>query len=181
MGALSSLVLDGGFDCGFQELLYGPFHLFWNAGDLGQWLDPTGLGVTAIDGFDPFVATAQSYNGSGANPELLTSPTPPTLGTTWMPRVDTAGHPGASTTALFGHAAPHSGSFFAFGELLVNPASRRLFRATARVSAGASTYALPVPDDALFAGRRAFVQGFLLTPGSGITATNGLEVRFNCP
>lgn len=33
---------------------YGRFFNFWNDQNLGQWLDPNGTGVTAIDGFDPF-------------------------------------------------------------------------------------------------------------------------------
>jgi hypothetical protein len=53
------------FVCGAQNAWYGRFDGFYNAFNLGQWLDPLGTGALEIDGFDPFAAPPVI---SGINP-----------------------------------------------------------------------------------------------------------------
>lgn len=48
------------FTCGNQTAWYGRFSGFWGAGNLAQWLDPAGTGVTVTDLFDPNGGTGPS-------------------------------------------------------------------------------------------------------------------------
>lgn len=41
------------FTCN-QTAFFGRFDQFWNANNIGQWLDPIGTGQTSLDGLDPF-------------------------------------------------------------------------------------------------------------------------------
>ena len=46
------------FTCGIQTAWFGRFDLFYNAGNLGQWLDPAGTGAVTLGGYDPFANLA---------------------------------------------------------------------------------------------------------------------------
>ena len=56
------------FTCGAQTAWYGRLDLFYNAFNLGQWLDPAGTGTIVLDGLDPFAA-----------PPVITSISPDTV------------------------------------------------------------------------------------------------------
>jgi hypothetical protein len=95
---------------------------------------------------EPLVAAAPTRNGSGVNPTCYSSTTLPVLGSTWMAQVATSGHPGANLTFILGYAAPSSGTLPAYGELLVDVASPRLFRISAVPVGGIATYSIGVPS-----------------------------------
>jgi hypothetical protein len=167
-----------GFSCNNQLTNYGRFGLFWTARNLGTYLDPLGTGVVELDGFDPFAATATVYNGSGLNPVILSSTTPPALGSTWMADVDTSAYPSATSTYLLGHAGQSAGTLFPFGELLLDLSSPFVFSHAAVVSGGMSTHSIALPNNPSLAGLQSYAQAAVL----GVTpavATNGLAIVVN--
>jgi len=168
-----------GFACASQLVYYNRLNGFWSQKNLATWLDPLGLGVVGIDGYDAVHPQVFAYNGSGANPSVLTSTSPPALGTTWSAEIDVSGHPGATSTVLEARGAATSGQFFKFGELLVDLGSLQHFRSVAAVTAGVSMHSGPVPNDPGLAGLLSYVQGVIL--GGGAQATNALKLRLNYP
>ena len=163
------------FFCNSQWGIYGQFGGFYDSRNLGQWLDPQGLDPQAFDGHDPFQGEATAYNGSGANPQLYTSVTSPTLGTNWVARVNLQSVPFTNATWILGHAAADSGLFLPQGELLIDPASTRYFRSVAPVSGGLSTHSNPIPNQPGLVGLRAYTQALIFAPGP-VALTNGLEL-----
>jgi len=154
---------------------YGRFDLFYSNRNLGQWLDPLGLGLSGIDGYDGIEPYAKSYVGSGVNPEILRSVSDPRLGTQWTAEVDTSAIPQASSTILAGYGRMDEGQQLFYGELLVDLASPLQFQSVAPVVAGLSTYSFALPGSIALAGRVSYTQAFAL--GGGITvATNGLKL-----
>ena len=171
IGALST----AGGSCAGQTCGYGQFKRFYFRRSLGQWLDPLGGGAVFVDGYDPFAATSIPYNGSGSNPNVYTSVTPPAIGTTWVAEIDLTGHPGATGTLIEGRAAASSGAFFSWGEALIDFGSPLRFRSVAGVTGSLSTHSKAIPNDPGIAGAIAFSQGLIL--GSTIEGTNGVELR----
>ena len=165
----------GSGSCGGQTVSYGQLRDFYRRRSLERWLDPLNLGAIWVDGLDPFLAASIVYNGSGANATVYASQTPPALGTTWTATVDTSGHPGAVSTLIQGHVSPSAGTFFSWGELLIDLSSTRIFRAQAGIVGNVSTYLAPIPNDPGLSGAVAFSQAFIL--GGGLEGTNGLELR----
>lgn len=163
------------FTCN-QWAIYGRFGLFWTQKSLGQWLDPLALDPQAIDGWDPVNGQAIPYNGSGINPIVYTSVTPPTLGTTWVAQIDTTVLPFPSTTWIVGYLGPSSGAILPQGELLVSTAGGRLFLSVAGSSGGISQHSNPIPNLPILVGQNAYTQGVLLL-GTPTLLTNGLELR----
>ncbi len=167
------------FSCGTQQALYGRFGGFWNARNLGQWLDPAGLDPNVFDGLDPFHAQALPYNGARVNPDVYTSTTTPGLGTTWIADIDTSGHPGAVFTVIVAYEGKLTGLFFGFGELLVDFGSAFHTQSLASVSGGLSTHANPVPNSPFLVGLVSYTQAAIL--GGGAQATNAVKLRLNVP
>lgn len=163
------------FGCGGQWAMYGRFGGFWAQRDLDQWLDPLGADPTSFGGFDPFQGRATVYNGGGGNPLLYSSTTPPTLGTTWNAAVDTASYPGVTSTWVFGYLAPSSGTFWPYGELLVDINSPKAFKSIAPAAGGISLHANALPNLPALIGVELFTQGLLL--GGPILLTNGIELE----
>jgi hypothetical protein len=164
------------FTCGAQQANYGRFSGFWNNEPIAQYLDPQGVGGTSLDGYDPFAPSATAYNGSGLNPSLLTSTTPPALGTTWTVTIDTSAYPAATLTYLQARMSPSAGILFPFGELLIDLGSPFVFASSAPVTGGVSTHSFALPGNPSFGGVVFHVQAGIL----GVTpavATNGLSVK----
>jgi hypothetical protein len=163
------------FGCS-QWANYGRFDKFWTQKSIGRWLDPLGTNLQGIDGLDPFQGQAIVYDGSGVNPTIYSSTTPPTVGTTWNARINATGYPGATTAWITGYQAPFSGSFLPWGELLVDTRTTRVFASTAPVVAGIALHSNPLPNLPALIGRVVFTQGVVL--GSApIVLTNGVELR----
>jgi len=164
------------FSCGTQVVSFGRFNGFWNQLDLAPWLDPIGLGVNRVDGFDPFLPIAIPFNGNDVNPTAYTSTSPPAIGQTWTAEIDSSSLPAATLSLIAGFGAPSSGLILAFGELLIDPSSPRHFVSTSAVTGASSQHANPIPNDAALVDFRSYTQGFLV--GGGATqATNGVELR----
>jgi len=163
------------FFCNSQWGIYGQFGGFYDSRSLGQWLDPLGLDPQTLDGHDPFQGEATAYNGSGVNPALYTSLTPPTRGTNWVARVDLTAVPFAGSTWVFGHVAGDSGLFLPQGEVLVDLQSPRYFLSVALVSGGFSTHSNAIPNQPSLFGLTAYTQALVFAPGPA-ALTNGLEL-----
>ena len=164
------------FLCGNQWATYGRFGAFFNARDLAQWLDPIGDGsLVILDGYDPFRPYATIFNGSRVNPNVYVSTSPPGIGTTWTASIDVSGHPGATSTWIFGHAASIPGQNVPFGELLLDLGSPRHFISSAGVSSGVSTHSNAIPNNPLLAGTHTFTQALILGGGNRVL-TNGVAL-----
>jgi hypothetical protein len=164
------------FDCGSQITFYSRFGKFFSTKSLAQWLDPLGLGVPGIDGYDPYQPQVFAYYGSGSNADVYTA-TSPAIGASWTGTVDVSGHPGATGTLLLGRAGRSSGTFVAAGELLIDFASPFVFQDSAGVVAGSSVHSATIPNDPGLAGAVAYTQAAIL--GGGIELTNGVKLRLN--
>jgi hypothetical protein len=51
-GRIRGTLTGGPTQCSISY--YGRLHNFWNDDNIGEWLDPTGTGVTNLNGYDPF-------------------------------------------------------------------------------------------------------------------------------
>lgn len=163
------------FFCNSQWGIYGQFGGFYASRNLGQWLDPLGLDPQAFDGHDPYQGEATNYNGAGVNPSIYASVTPPTLGTSWVARVDVRTVPFVSATWILIHAAPRAGVFLPQGELLIDLASPRYFRSIAPVAGGYSTHTNAIPNQPGLFGLTAYSQALVFAPGPA-ALTNGLAL-----
>jgi hypothetical protein len=165
------------FSCGNQWAYYGRFGRFWAEGALAQWLDPIGSAQLGIDGFDPFRGEALPYNGSGLNPELYRSTSPPNVGSTWTHEVDTSLFaPNASTWTL-GYLAPSSGTFVAMGEWLVDRNSAFVFKSVVRASGGVAAHSTPIPNQAALIGTVTYCQARIFAGGGVLTNGIAITVR----
>jgi hypothetical protein len=165
------------FECGQQVCSYGRFDVFWNTGNLAQWLDPTASGVTGLAGLEPNPASQFAWNGSGVNPDVYVS-NAPILGENWVGTVDASGHPSAHTTVIVGRNNPTSGQFFNYGELLIDLSSPLLFQTVQPVVGGMSVHTAPIPVDFSLLGATAFTQALLF--GGGVQATNRVKIVAGC-
>lgn len=117
-------------------------------------------------------ARAVVRNGSGVNAPCF-SAAPPQLGAAWNATVDARAHPGATLTFVFGHERGLPGSASAFGELLLDLASPRVFLSRAPGS-GLVAHAGNVPFDLAWLGVRASLQGVIA--GGGLELCNAVDV-----
>jgi hypothetical protein len=173
VGALTS----GAGTCGNNFANYGRFDRFYETQGLGQWLDPQGWGLSAIDGYDPFEPYAVAYDGDQTNPAVYSTAEVPTLGTTWTGTVNASGHPGATSSVLVGYTAPAEGPTISYGQLLVDTGSTKLLQQGAPVALGLSQHDLALPADGSLAGLVLYTQAFLV--GGGTEATNALKLVLN--
>lgn len=163
------------FTCANQIAYYGKLRGFWNVrARVPEALDPLGLDPEYIDGFDPFLAVAISYNGAGVNPVVYRSVNRPTLGTTWDAEIE--GVPGATNTVLLAYPAPSAGPLVAAGEVLVQLGSSRLLSSTQAIVGGTSLHSTALPNDPGLIGVSIFTQGFEFGPGVR-QLTNAVELR----
>ncbi len=58
------------FTCSIQSAWYGRFDRFYNANNIGQWLDPAGSNPTILQGYDP--SNPGGGGGGGGNPQINT-------------------------------------------------------------------------------------------------------------
>jgi hypothetical protein len=164
------------FTCNGQWAFYGRFGAFWDQKGLGQWLDPLAAGPESVEGFDPFQGQAFVYNGSGVNPLVYASTSPPSVGTTWNATIDTAGMPSATTTWIVGHRARTQGLFQPYGEVLVDTSSTQTFLSIVAPVGGLAQHSNPIPNQPGLIGRVVYTQGLILA-GSPLALTNGIELR----
>lgn len=121
-------------------------------------------------------AVAFVRNGSGVNPLVLSSTSAPLSGATWTARIDASGFPGATLSGIVARSdALVPGLPTVAGELLIDPASRRLFQITRASSGAFDDFAQPIPPDLSLLGVVAHVQGFVA--GRRTRLTNALELH----
>ncbi|MEW6073956.1 MAG: S8 family serine peptidase [Planctomycetota bacterium] len=122
-------------------------------------------------------AAATPYNGSGINPNVLTSVSLPILGTSWLADID-GGSVGASgLTFLVGYSAPTSGLIFGPGELLIDVSTPWQFTSISGGGSGISHHSVPIPSDPVFAGVHTYAQGFLNNVGGAGKLTNAYDLE----
>ncbi|HED65001.1 MAG TPA: hypothetical protein ENJ09_05535 [Planctomycetes bacterium] len=164
------------FTCGNQIAYYGKLQRFYNSKNLGVWLDPRGKGFGRIDGYDPFAPVAEVENGSGANPQILSSALP-ALGSAWSATVDASAFPQATSTTLLGTLGASSGTFVAAGELLLDFGTPTILRSNAPVSGGSSVHTGTIPNDPTLEGLESHIQAVLL--GGSAQLTNAVRLVVN--
>lgn len=92
------------------------------------------------------LARTPAQNGSGINPIVYKELDEPVVGGTWKAVLDCSGH-ASGLAAIFGFERPLSGVVLPAGELLVDPASRRLSQLFAPHSGGLRAFSAAVPRD----------------------------------
>ena len=171
------------FGDGALSTVANPTHLYTDAGTYTVSLTVTGTNggdtvtkngyITVNDVFD---ASATTRNGSGVNPNILTSTSLPILGTDWTSQVDAGSIGVGGFVFVFVYAGGLPGTSTAFGELLLDPSSPWLFTDLAIAAGGVSYHAIAVPADPAFAGGAAFAQAYLNNvPPSG-KLTNAIDL-----
>ena len=147
-----------------------------------RWIEVRLAGSGAVDdlswcrtfssNFTVTEAAAVVRNGSGVNPETLSSWNVPDLGGTWVAGVDCSAHaPGAA--ALFVFQSPRDGLPTVFGELLV--AGAPLFSKGALHSSVPVYFSTAIPPDTSLLGREASAQS-LCTGSPGPRLSNALDL-----
>ena len=124
----------------------------------------------------PALASATSRNGSGVNPDILTSTSLPILGTNWTSEVDAGSVGVGGFVFVFVYAGGLPGTPTAFGELLLDPSSPWLFTDLAIAVGGISQHAVAVPADPAFAGGLAFAQAYLNNVAPSGQLTNAIDL-----
>ncbi len=163
---------------------YGRFHSFWNATNISQFLDPTGSGVTNLDGFDPnsgpsggCEVLAYGTGLGGANVGSLSSNSVPALGNTLV--FNYSGFPGGLSGIVI-LSAGQSSSPILGGTVLVNLQSQ-VFQLPAQTNgSGAGSSALSIPPTAPWVGITGYGQVGLMNPSAsaGWNFSNGLSFTF---
>ncbi len=119
------------------------------------------------------LASVVSENGTGINPDILSTVTLPVLGTQWQSQID-GGSVGASgLTFLVGYSSP-----FAFvtgiGELLIDVSSSWMMTSISGGGSSISSHSVLIPDDPALLGIAAYTQGLLNNLGGSAQLTNAL-------
>jgi len=162
---------DGTNTGGNQNFKYVPWTAIANAAVPPLIVD------TSYDayGTDCPPATATVRNGSGTNPLTLVNRQLPRLGSQWQGDLDCSGHaPGLAYLA--GYASPASGTVVAFGELLINTASARLFAVAVAHSGNSTRFNAPVPATLSLCGFQASLQGVCFGAPAPLLS-NALDLR----
>jgi glucose/arabinose dehydrogenase len=118
-------------------------------------------------------ALASIHNGSGFNRVCLTSGSKPILGNIWEARIDSAGHPGATSIRLLAHALPSSGVFFQGFEVLIG--GQRLFSLTLPSTGGTDVLRAQLPCEMALSGVSMTIQAALF--GGGFELCNALNLQ----
>ncbi|HED64027.1 MAG TPA: hypothetical protein ENJ09_00570 [Planctomycetes bacterium] len=120
-------------------------------------------------------ATSQDFNGSGVNPDCLTTVYPPRIGQPWLAVVDASAYPTATAGLLLVYGAPSSGTFLKGGELLVDLSSPRLLSLALPVPSFGPrhvNFQTTVPNDLSIVGLTSALQGGLID-ATGLVLCDG--------
>ncbi|HED66529.1 MAG TPA: hypothetical protein ENJ09_13365 [Planctomycetes bacterium] len=117
-------------------------------------------------------AQATLRNGTGINPVVFSSVTPPAIGTTWVTSVDHSGHPGATATYLLVYSAPATGPVLRAGELLVS--GTKLFAESMASSGTVDLHSNTIPNDVSLVGAVGYAQAAIF--GGAAELTNALDL-----
>ena len=118
------------------------------------------------------LAQATPRNGTGINPMVFSSVTPPAIGTTWVTAIDHSAHPGATATYLLVYSAPASGPILPAGELLVT--GTKLFGESMASSGTVDLHSNAIPNDVSFVGAVGYAQAAIF--GGTVELTNALDL-----
>ena len=124
-------------------------------------------------------ASATTRNGTGANPDVYTSPALPVIGTVWTAEVDASRHPGAGFTFLVMYDAPLSGVPTGIGELLVDVGSFHHLTSVAHSGGGVAAHDVAVPNDTSFVGAQVSTQAAIVGGGYA-ELTNAIDLVIGC-
>jgi len=147
---------------------------------VGAATDDTSEGVDVGSFYELFLecsfpAGVVDRPGSGVNPDVLSSISPPLAGSTWLAHVDPTGTGALGSLLAFSLGGPlPSGVTLSgplHGELLARPPFLRPFSL-----AHDGVHAIPLPSDCGYLGRTYTVLGLFLGPGPSATLTNALDV-----
>lgn len=124
-------------------------------------------------------ARATVRNGSGVNPERLSSGVPPSVGHLWEAQIDTNGLSGVDLTWFLCFYTPlENGLMTPYGELLVQVpyyGGVHVFDSVGTPFAdGIGRHYLPIPNDSSLLGVELFCQGVIT--GQGPVLTNALDL-----
>lgn len=120
-------------------------------------------------------ASIASNNGSGVNPDVLTSRVDPVVGTTWIGEVDGGAVGATGLTFFVGYEATLPGLSTAFGELLVDPSSPFTALDVGILTLGIATHDLPIPNEVELLGFTFSGQVLLNNVGGAGQLTNRLD------
>ena len=169
----------GNFDADplFRDAAHGDYRLLPGSPciDTGaQWVPLDADGSRADIGAFAFAhAVAFVRNGRGVNPLLLSSATPPAIGTTWDARIDASLVPGTTLSGITARTqAREPGVVLPQGEVLVSGA--RLFTFTQASSGVTDDFLLAIPSDTSLLGFELHAQGF--ASAGGLHLGNALRV-----
>ncbi len=135
--------------------------------------------IWALFGDDCPPATADTFNGSGVNPVILTADSGPPLGGKWCVSVDASGHAPA-TVSLVVVAGPNPGVSTSVGELLINPSGGLRFGTfTMPHTGGPVDYKFDIPSLPRLCGFEAFAQAVVFgAPQTELTNRLDLVIGF---
>ena len=171
----------GNFDLDplFRDAVSGDWRLLAGSpcidtGDPAAALDPDG--TRADVGTLEFThATAFVINGSGTNPLLLASVTPPALGTTWQATIQAALVSGTTTSWIQVRSSARPTPLATpFGELLISGPLLGLAQVPSNGSL--DLFAFAIPPDATLLGLAVHAQGYVLQSPGGLRLGNGLRL-----
>ena len=169
------------FGDGGTAALQNPTHLYTSPGTYSVSLTVTGPGGSDTTTLTDYItvqlaASATSRNGTGVNPDILTSTSLPVLGGTWTTEVD-AGSVGADGVVIvFVYARSNPGTPMVYGELLLDPASPLLRTLISPTVAGISQHATDVPIDPAYVGSGATAQAYLRNAPVSGRLTNAIDI-----
>ena len=175
---------DWTFGDGGTSTLFNPSHVYVDPGTYTVSLTVTGSAGTDTETKVNYIvvndvanAAATPYNGSGINPNILTSITLPILGTSWKADIDGGSVGAVGISFLVGYSAPITGVFTGVGELLIDVTSGWMFTSVSAGSAGISHHTRAIPNDSNLAGIHSYVQGFLNNVGGSGKLTNAYDLE----
>ena len=172
------------FGDGGTSALQNPSYIYVDPGTYTVALTVTGTNGSDVEtkvGYitvnNVFDAAATPYNGSGINPNILTSVNLPVLGTTWQADIDGGSVGATGISFVVGYAAPITGIFTGVGELLIDVTTSWMFTSIAGGASGISHHTLSIPNDPSLAGLHSYVQGVLNNVGGSGLLTNAYDLE----
>jgi len=144
-----------------------------DTGDPASPLDPDGTRAD-VGALEFTRATTFALDGSGTNPALLASLTPPAIGTGWQATIQAALVPGTTASGLQVRTSARAVPLVTpFGELLI--AGPLLGSAQQPSNGTLDAFSLAIPADSALLGLTVHAQGYALMP-SGPRLGNGLSL-----
>jgi hypothetical protein len=160
-GGLSITNIASFGEDGFGELLILD-HSSGGAGEVFKMVPAGAVGAVNL-----------TRNGSGVNQTCFTAASLPILGGVFETRVDAGQTAGARLTALFGYAAPSSGTFLGRNEILVDTASPPRLQLLQPSSGGTDVFRVPIPCNLALAGMTLSFQAAVI--GNRVTLCNAID------